>query len=142
MCEAEFHKLTTPVAQKDYRCEWCPEPILQGQRHVYMSMLYEGTFLVTREHQECWDAVQKYWNQVNKLGGDENRFNFEPHSFKRGTAELIALDIGTEITTHDGREGVVQSCEHNGFWGVTLEPDFSTCLHQAEFKIKGDPGGG
>lgn len=87
--EVKFGKMTEPKARKDHGCSWCPEPIKKGEKYLRFSMLYEGEFVVEKKHPECNEACNKHMNELNKQGGDIERFDFEDHSFKRGTGEMV-----------------------------------------------------
>lgn len=69
---------TTPKAKKEYKCVWCPEKILRGEKHIKEVGTYDG-FFYRRWHTECWEASQKYFS--------ENPYECEiyPHECKRGT---------------------------------------------------------
>ena len=68
-----------PVARKQYRCIWCPEFILKGEKHAHENSKYEGEFQDHRWHLECRNAADKYFR--------ENDDGFDAHTFKRGTTE-------------------------------------------------------
>jgi len=55
----ELIENTTPVARKEYRCEWCGEPILKKEKHYKETGKFEGEFTSYRMHMECKDAVSK-----------------------------------------------------------------------------------
>lgn len=71
---------TEPVARKEYRCIWCPELILKGEKHVHESSKYDGDFQDHRWHLECKKAADGFFR---KCGDGE----FMPHACKRGTNE-------------------------------------------------------
>lgn len=73
---------THPVARKDYRCIWCPENILKGEKHVHESSKFDGDFQDHRLHMECKAASDLYFHE----SGDGE---FEPHACKRGTIEEV-----------------------------------------------------
>lgn len=58
-------QLRTPVARKQHQCEWCPEPILKGDRHVYRFYRWSGETMSGRMHQECYDAMGRSSDQVS-----------------------------------------------------------------------------
>jgi len=71
---------TNPVARKEYRCIWCPEKILKGEKHYHEVSKYDGDFQDHRWHEECKAAADLFFR---KHGEEE----FDPHSNKRGTSE-------------------------------------------------------
>lgn len=71
---------TKPRARKDYRCVWCPEPILKGELHIHECSKYCGDIQDLRWHPECRDAAQAFFREY----GEEE---FPPHEFKRGTMD-------------------------------------------------------
>lgn len=50
---SEFGGYTQPVARKEYRCEWCGEKILKGEKHHKYVGMWEGDFQNWRMHSEC-----------------------------------------------------------------------------------------
>lgn len=46
-----------PKARKEYRCDWCNEAILVGEKHFYRTYIFEGTFTADRMHLECEQAM-------------------------------------------------------------------------------------
>ena len=74
---------TEPTARKLYHCMWCPEDILQGEKHVHEVSKFDGEFQDHRWHPECWAAALLYFS-----GADDT---FEPHQCKRGTLEYISI---------------------------------------------------
>lgn len=71
---------TKPVARKEYRCIWCPEKILKGEKHIHESSKYDGDFQDHRWHMECKKAADSFFRENDEC-------EFEPHYFKRGTTE-------------------------------------------------------
>lgn len=71
---------TERTARKEYRCIWCPEMILKGDKHVHEASKYEGHFQDFRWHLECKQAANKWFRKY----GEEC---FSEHEFKRGTDE-------------------------------------------------------
>lgn len=69
-----------PVAQKEYRCIWCPEKILKGEKHIHQFSKYDGNFQDQRWHLECKKAADEFF----RIYSEEE---FDPHSFKRGTCQ-------------------------------------------------------
>jgi hypothetical protein len=55
---SEFGTYSHPVGRKDYRCEWCGQPIPKGEQHAHYVGLWEGEFQNWRVHQECMEALQ------------------------------------------------------------------------------------
>lgn len=49
----DFGTTTHPVARKQYRCEWCGEPILQNEKHMKYAGMYQSEFQNWRMHLEC-----------------------------------------------------------------------------------------
>jgi hypothetical protein len=72
---------TTPVARKIYPCVWCNEKILLGEKHVKEVGTYDG-FQSNRWHNECYNAAVKAFKE-------NDDYEFEPHSCKRGTSEEL-----------------------------------------------------
>lgn len=66
-----------PVARKEHRCIWCGEPIVIGEKYRRTRLIWEGDPITNKWHKECDDAA----DAVDLEEG------FEPHTFKRGTAE-------------------------------------------------------
>jgi hypothetical protein len=52
---SDFGEYTRPVARKEYRCEWCGEKILKGERHFKYAGIWEGDWQNWRMHGECKD---------------------------------------------------------------------------------------
>jgi hypothetical protein len=69
-----------PVARKQHRCIWCPEPIDIGTKHIHEVSKYDGEFQDHRWNLECHAAMQREYDY-----GDDNEF--DPHSHDRGTAD-------------------------------------------------------
>ena len=71
-----------PKARKEYRCEWCDEKILIGEKHFQRAYIWEGDFRNGRMHLECEEAMNKTPNDILTEGwcaGD----------FLRGTTKNI-----------------------------------------------------
>lgn len=71
---------TEPVARKEYRCIWCPEKILKGEKHTHEASKYDGELQDHRWHLECRAAAASFYREY----GEEE---FQPHAFNRGTDE-------------------------------------------------------
>lgn len=56
-----FHSLPTthPVARREYQCDVCLTTIEKGEKHVYCSQFYDGTFYAFRYHDWCKDLAAK-----------------------------------------------------------------------------------
>lgn len=50
---SDFYNTTTPRGRKDYRCEWCGEPIPKGEKHYHYVGVWEGDWQNWRMHSEC-----------------------------------------------------------------------------------------
>lgn len=74
----EIIRQSQPKARKVYRCTWCGEDILKGEKHHYNVGNYEGDFQESRYHDDCNTAAVKYF--IDDPGGC-----FDPMSFERGT---------------------------------------------------------
>jgi len=74
--------ITIPVARKEYRCVWCPEKILKGEKHIHESSKYDGRFQDHRWHPECKEASEVFFRTY---GEDE----FQMHACKRGTMDEV-----------------------------------------------------
>lgn len=70
---------TTPKARRDYRCDWCREPIEKGTQYVCVKGIDMGKVVTTRMHGECYRATED-------LDEDEEWFNVVHY---RGTATGI-----------------------------------------------------
>lgn len=79
MCYGSYTelKLTTPKAKKEYRCEWCDQKIVVGEKHVNRVYIYEGDFNSGRMHDECFEAS-------GKANHDDVCEGWTPGDFKRG----------------------------------------------------------
>jgi hypothetical protein len=53
-----FDSFVYPIAQKEYRCEWCGEKILKGDLHAKYVGKWQGDFQFYRMHDECVGALQ------------------------------------------------------------------------------------
>lgn len=51
----DFGVTTHPVAQKQYRCDYCWWPIPQGEKHSLWSGIFDGEWQSNRMHEECAD---------------------------------------------------------------------------------------
>ena len=65
-----------PVARKEYKCIWCGEKILKGEKYLYRFYKYEGDLNSGRMHLECEEAME-----------GSNVESWEAGEFKRGTTE-------------------------------------------------------
>lgn len=68
---------TFPKARKEYKCIWCGEAIVKGEKHSHLASKYEGSFQDQRWHSDCMIAAQYYF-QITKES------DFEPYHYKRG----------------------------------------------------------
>ena len=71
---------TTPIARKRYRCEWCGEFILEGEKHKKLTQIFEGDFQSYRIHLEC-EHMMEYLCQENPEIFEDG---FTPHQHRRG----------------------------------------------------------
>jgi hypothetical protein len=55
---SEFQSATVPKARKEYRCEYCGQKILKGEKHYKFNGVWEGDFKNWRMHLECEEAAQ------------------------------------------------------------------------------------
>ena len=58
----------TPSARREYRCEWCVDPIAKGERHHVQIVTEDGTAWSFRTHTECAALIQTLWREGR---GDE-----------------------------------------------------------------------
>jgi len=70
----------THRAKKPHKCIWCAEPIEVKSFYKREKSVYDGHFQDHKWHEECFDAAQRYFAEYHEE-------EFDPHSFKRGTAE-------------------------------------------------------
>lgn len=60
---SDFGDISYPVGRKDYRCEWCGQPIPKGEKHGHFVGIFEGDFQDWRMHSECYyvneDAISE-----------------------------------------------------------------------------------
>lgn len=73
---SSFGDTRFPVARKDYRCEWCGQPIPVGEKHAHFVGKWEGEFQNWRMHSECLSA-----NERDIAEG------FQPHDGERPVIE-------------------------------------------------------
>ena len=55
---SDFGSPTYPVARKKYRCAWCGQYILPGEKYFKYAGMWEGDFQDWRMHSECEKAAQ------------------------------------------------------------------------------------
>lgn len=55
---------TYPKARKEYRCEWCNQKILVGEKHLSRAYKFYGEFQSGRMHLECESAMEKSDNGI------------------------------------------------------------------------------
>ncbi len=79
----ELAETFTQVARKQYRCEWCGEAILKGEKHTKVSGLWDGRWSKYRLHFEC----EKAMGSDNDLAWFLKEEGFAPFSYKRGSIE-------------------------------------------------------
>jgi len=56
---SEFDNMSYPVGRKAYRCEWCGQSILTGEKHVHYVGKWDGEFQNWRMHLECYNESSK-----------------------------------------------------------------------------------
>lgn len=61
----DFCTTTTPVARKNYTCDWCGESIETGTRHRNDAGKYDGDMVSQRLHLECAEAIE---NEAGEAG--------------------------------------------------------------------------
>ena len=71
---------TEPVARKQYRCEWCGEWILVGEKHKKFTQIFEGDFQSWRAHPECVYMMDHLMSENDYLAED----GFQPQQHRRG----------------------------------------------------------
>ena len=86
--EVKFAQRKEVVARKEHQCEWCPDPIVRGEKYMFMSMLYDGSFMIEKTHLDCEKVMQEHLNQLYKEGGID-AVDFVDHSFQRGSLERV-----------------------------------------------------
>lgn len=109
-----YHPLPTthPVARREYHCDLCSTPIEKGEKHVYCSQFYDGTFYASRYHDYCSDLAQK-------LTADWDDMDFESCS----------LDVAFQEWLHE--------CYRE--WGIDEEMHVLDLLEQfAKWREQGD----
>ena len=74
---SDFGEVTKPAARKAYRCIWCSEDVVKGEKHVRYAGVWQGDWQFWRMHDECY-AV---YDPTECPGG------FEPYACKRGSTE-------------------------------------------------------
>jgi hypothetical protein len=72
-----FDDVRFPVARKQYRCEWCGEPIKIGEKHPQFVGKWEDEFQSWRMHSECYEATSR----------DDLSEGFTPYEHDRGCSE-------------------------------------------------------
>lgn len=50
---SDFFHTSTPRGREDYRCEWCGEKILAGEKQVHTVGVWEGERQIYHMHAEC-----------------------------------------------------------------------------------------
>ena len=55
---SDFGESFIVVGRKDYRCEWCGEKILKGERHHQYRGIWQNEWQNWRMHNECWGGHQ------------------------------------------------------------------------------------
>jgi hypothetical protein len=55
-------------ARKNYRCEWCAEQILIGEKHLSRAYKFEGDFTTGRMHLECEIAMNNSSYEITSEG--------------------------------------------------------------------------
>jgi hypothetical protein len=83
---------TTPRARKEYKCIWCGEQILRGEKHTHEVSTFDG-FQDHRWHMECYKASKRYFAQ----SGEEE---FMPYDYRRGSLESKwEIVLGGKLST-------------------------------------------
>ena len=72
---------STPVARKNYRCDWCGEMIVAGDKHYASRGKFEGELQFSRLHSECKLAL----NRLHAADPYSVIDGYEFHGFERGT---------------------------------------------------------
>ena len=72
------------IGKKEYRCEWCPEPILKSEKHLSRRYVLEGECRTGRMHLECEKAFEGFAEECYK---NDDEVTWDNSSFKRGTME-------------------------------------------------------
>ncbi len=70
-----------PTAKKQHHCDWCPEPIVIGEKYVRESAVYCGDFQELKFHTECRDAC----SEMARMNDGDFDIDFK---CRRGTTEL------------------------------------------------------
>jgi len=66
-------------SRKQTECVWCGEHIIAGEHYRSQSIIYEGDFIYTKYHPECYHAMV-----TDDIGFEDG---FDEGMFKRGTTE-------------------------------------------------------
>ena len=56
---SDFAVEKNPIARGVYRCSWCPEKIVVGEKHYHFVGKWEGDFQNWRMHTECEVAFRE-----------------------------------------------------------------------------------
>lgn len=56
---SDFGNSSWPVGRKDYKREWCGEPIPKGEKHYHYVGVWEGDWQNWRMHQECQEDADQ-----------------------------------------------------------------------------------
>jgi hypothetical protein len=76
---SDFSNYTYPIARKGYRCIWCGDLILKGEKHVHFSGMWEGEWQNWRMHVECYDEA---------LDDDDIQDGFTPYDHERPERDI------------------------------------------------------
>ena len=57
------------ASRRAYRCQWCNELIPKGAAYTYGAGTFEDDFFFTRLHNECAEAIPK-WYDANRCWGE------------------------------------------------------------------------
>jgi hypothetical protein len=71
---------THPVARKEHTCEWCGEPIVEGEKHEKNVLIHDGELQSWRAHNECIHMMSCVEAEDEYFFEDE----FMPHQHRRG----------------------------------------------------------
>jgi len=76
---SDFGNGTSPVARKDYRCEWCGQKIPKGEKHFQYTGVWQDEWQYWRMHKECekqrqidYDGDGEFSSFGNDRGGSPN----------------------------------------------------------------------